>query len=219
MDSFESLAVIKKGLIEIFFNLKIRWVFNMMGKFKILAVLLIVVIVVAAAVALYSSLGVMNPEANETQNDVQTNIGSNYPDMVDMVSASIEKQQTTLTTTIRVKEAIISLGEQETVQFNMIAVLENEEDALRTYELIVDINATGIFGFVQDVQTKQQYTAELSVEGDTLTITTTLNKLADASQVEWSIYSIYEKLEGNQLVCSAYDFVPDEGMRTTTFEA
>jgi len=191
----------------------------MTGKFKILAVLLIAIIVVAAAVALYNSLGVTNPEANETQNDVQTNIGSNYPDMVDMVSASIEKQQTTLTTTIRVKEAIISLGEQETVQFNMIAVLENEEDALRTYELIVDINATGIFGFVQDVQTKQQYTAELSVEGDTLTITTTLNELADASQVEWSIYSIFEKLEGNQLVCSAYDFVPDEGMRTTTFEA
>ena len=78
-------------------------------KLKFLVPLIVALVVVSVAVvALYGLVGNPNAEVNEAQDDMQVNIGSGYPGMVDMVSASIEKNQSTLNTTINVKEAIYS---------------------------------------------------------------------------------------------------------------
>ena len=187
-------------------------------KFKFLVPLIVALVLVSvAAVALSGLIGTPNAQANEAQNDMQVNIGSDYPGMVDMVSASIEKNQNTLTTIINVKEPVTALGEQESAQFDIIVILENKEDVLQTYELRVDINSTGTFALVQDVQTKTQQPAQLQVEGNKLTIKAPLTELNDATKAEWNIYSTYEKIEGNQIISSAYDFIPDEGLTTTNF--
>ncbi len=178
-------------------------------KFKFLVPLIVALVLVSvAAVALSGLIGAPNAQANEAQNDMQVNIGSDYPGMVDMVSASIEKNQNTLNTIINVKEPVTALGEQESAQFDIIVILENKEDVLQTYELRVDINSTGTFALVQDVQTKTQQPAQLQVEGNKLTITAPLTELNDATKAEWNIYSTYEKIEGNQIISSAYDFHP-----------
>jgi hypothetical protein len=191
-------------------------------KLKFLVPLIVAIVVVSVAVvALYGLVGNLNAEVNELQDDMQVNVGSEsgYPGMVDMVSASIEKNQSTLKATIDVKEPFTALGEQETAQFDVIVILENDEDVLQTYELRVDINSTGTYGLVQDVQTKTVQPSQLQVEGNKLTITATLAELSEATKAEWNIYSIYEKRAGNEIVSSAYDFVPDEGLRTTDFLA
>jgi hypothetical protein len=187
-------------------------------KFKFLVPLIVALVVVSVAVvALYGLVGTPNAPVNEVQNDLQVNVGSGYPGMVDMVSASIEKNQSTLNTTINVKEPVTALGEQESAQFDIIVILENGEDVLQTYELRVDINSTGTFGLVQDVQTKTQHPLQLQVDSTKLTITASLAELKDATKAEWNIYSTYEKIAGNEIISSAYDFIPDEGLTTTNF--
>ena len=188
------------------------------GDFKFVIIPIVVVVLVSAVtIAIISLNQAPNNEVNEAANDLQFNVGSGYPGMADMISASIEKNQNTLTAIINVKEPFIALGEQETAEFDMIVILEDAEDVLQTYELRVDVNSTGTFALVQDVQTKTQQPAQLQVDGTKLTITTTLPELNTASQAEWNIYSAYEKRAGNEIISSAYDFLPDEGLKATTF--
>ena len=192
--------------------------FSKTGNLKLLVPLTAAILIVAVGlVALYGFNGMPNAQVNEAQNDMQVNVGSGYPGMVDMVSASIEKNQSTLNATINVKEPVTALREKESAQFDIIVILENEQDVLQTYELRIDINATGMFGLVQDVQTKNQQPLQLNADGHKLTITAVLGELNNATKAEWNIYSTYEKLAGNQIISSAYDFIPDEGLRTTNF--
>ena len=187
-------------------------------KFKFLAPMIAAVLIaIVVLVTFYGFNGTPNAQVNEAQNDVQVNIGSYYPSMIDIVSASVEKNQSTLNVTINLKEPITVLGENESAQFDTIVILENEQDVLQTYELRIDINATGTFGIVQNVQTKNQQPLHLNVDGNKLTMTTTLSELDNATKAEWNVYSTYEKLEGNQIISNAYDFIPDEGLRTTNF--
>jgi hypothetical protein len=186
------------------------------GKFLVLviAVLLTTIIIGIALLGLKSS---PDTQPKEAENDLQVNIGSSYPGIADMVSASVAKTESTLNATIIVKDPIVSLTEKEMAQYNMVIILENQEDVLQTYELRVDINATGVFGMVQDVQVKNQQRIELLIDGNTLKISADLAELKDSTKAEWNINSTYEKLSDNQIVANAWDFIPDQGLTTTVF--
>ncbi len=191
------------------------------GDFKFVVIPIVVVILVSAVtIAIISLNQAPNTQTNEVKeaaNDMQFNVGSGYPGMADMISTSIAKNQNNLTAIINVKEPFTALGEQEIAEFDMIVILEDAEEVLQTYELRVDINSTGTFALVQDVQNKTQQPAQLQVDGTKLTITTTIPELTAASQAEWNIYSAYEKRAGTEIISSAYDFLPDEGLNLTTF--
>jgi hypothetical protein len=188
------------------------------GKFKLIASIAAAVLIITVSMVVFSGfIGAPAPQINEFQNDVQVNIGSSYPDIVDMVNALIAKNENLLNVAITVKDPIVALGDKESAQFDMILILENQEDALQTYELRVDMNASGCFGVVEDVQTKSQQPIQLIVDGNTLKITATLSELSSATKAEWNICSTYEKTSGNQVIDSAWDFVPDQGLTTTIF--
>ncbi len=188
-------------------------------KSRILATLVAVLLLSALIAAVFFGLNGNPPSAqgSDPQNDIQTDVGSSYPGMIDIVEASIQKNQSTFNAIITVKDPITTLGEDESAQFDMIVILENEEDVLQTYEFRVDINATGMFGIVQDVQTKNPQPLQLNSDGNKLTMTAILSELNDATKAEWNIYSTYEKISGDQVVDSAHDFVPDEGLRVNKF--
>jgi len=176
------------------------------------------VVVLVAVGAFYSLNGAPDAQVNEMEDDMQVNIGSGYPGMVDMVSAVVDKNQSSLITTITVKEPFTAFGDLEFAQFDIIMILEKEEDVLQTYELIVDLNSTGTFGVVQDVQTETKQDVQLQIEGNKLTVTANLVELSDATYADWSISSVYEKRTiGDEIICSVIDFVPDEGLSTTYF--
>ena len=118
---------------------------------------------------------------------------------------------------INLRDSIVALGEGESAQFDIVLVLENEEDVLQSYELIVDMNKTGLFGAVEDVQTKKQQPIQLIVDANLLKISTTLIELNSATKAEWNICSTYQKISGNKIISSAWDFVPDQELRTTVF--
>ncbi len=188
------------------------------GKFKIIATLVAIILIVTVIAVVFSGfIGAPNSQVNEFQNDVQVNIGSSYPGTVDMVNASIAKNEGVLDAAITVKGPIVALGEDESVQFDMILILENETDALQTYELRINMNSTSLTGMVGDAQTNNQQPVQLIIDGNTLKITTLLAELSGATKAEWNIGSTYEKISDNQIIASAWDFVPDQGLRTTVF--
>lgn len=143
------------------------------GKFKIIATLVAIILIVTVIAVVFSGfIGAPNSQVNEFQNDVQVNIGSSYPGTVDMVNASIAKNEGVLDAAITVKGPIVALGEDESVQFDMILILENETDALQTYELRINMNSTSLTGMVGDAQTNNQQPVQLIIDGNTLKITT-----------------------------------------------
>ena len=79
------------------------------------------------------------------------------------------------------------------------------------------MNKTGLFGVVEDVQTRNQQPIQLIVDANLLKISTTLIELNSATKAEWNICSTYQKISGNQIISSAWDFIPDQGLRTTVF--
>ncbi len=188
-------------------------------KSRILVTLVAVVLLSVLIAAVFFGLNWTSPSApgNDAQNDVQSDVGSSYPGMIDLVGASIQKNQSIFNSTITVKDHIILLGEGESAQFDMLVILENEDDVLQTYEFRVNINATGMFGIVQDVQMQNNQTLQLMSDGNKLTMTADLSELNDATKAEWNIYSTYQKMVGDQLVDNAYDFVPEEGLNVTNF--
>ena len=202
--------------------------FSKIGRFKLLIVILLVVLIVAVGVVVLNSYF---PESNsaikEAENDLQVNVPlpsnldesafSNSKGMVDLVSASLEKNQSTLEITVQVKDPIKALSSQEAAQFDVITVLENEDDVLQTYDFIVDVNSTGLFCLVQNVETNATHIGQFTVAGNKFTITTTLDELGAATKAEWSIYSTYDRFENSQVIYSVYDLIPDEGLKTTVF--
>ncbi len=202
--------------------------FFKVGRFKLVIVILLVVLIVAVGVLVLNSYF---PESNsaikEAENDLQVNVPlpsnldesafSNSKGIVDLVSASLEKNQSTLEITVHVKDPIKTLGSQEAAQFDVITVLENEDDVLQTYDFIVDVNSTGLFCLVQNVETNATDIGQFIVDGNKFTITTNLDELGAATKVEWSIYSTYDRFENGQVIYSVYDFMPDEGLKTTVF--
>jgi hypothetical protein len=194
----------------------IRFVNN--GKFKFIASLTVAVIIVTVVTVVFSGfIGPPNAQISEFQNDVQVNIGSSYPGIVDIVNASIDKKGDILNAAITLKDPIVVFEDGESAQFDIILILENEEDVLQSYELIVDVNQTGLFGLVEDVQTKKQQPIQLIVEANLLKISTTLTELNSATKAEWNICSTYQKISGNKIMSCAWDFVPDQGLKTTVF--
>lgn len=197
-------------------------------RYKLAIILLIAVLIGAAGLlVLGGMLSTPSATINESANDLQVNVsGSNSAvdslldnrGIVDIVSASLEKNQSSLSVLIQVKDPIIALGDQESAQFDVIIILEDEQDVLETYECLIDLNSTGQFCLFQDVQGKTQLPAELYVDGSVLSVTTALSELSDVTKAEWNVTSYYEKLENNQVICSVYDFVPDEGLKTSVFE-
>jgi hypothetical protein len=188
-------------------------------KSRISITLLAVVLLSALIAAVFFGLNGNPPSAqgSDPQNDIQTDVGSSYPGMIDIVGASIQKNQSTFNSIITVKDPITTLSEGESAQFNLLVILENEEDVLQTYEFLININSTGMFGIVQDVQMQNPQPLQLNSAGTKLTMTAILSELNDATKAEWNIYSTYEKIEENQVVANANDFVPDEGLRVTNF--
>jgi hypothetical protein len=193
---------------------------NLSSNRKATLIVLVVAVLLTTtilSIAILNFKAAPNSQSKETENDLQVNIGSAYPGVADLVSASIAKAGSTLNVNISVKDTITPLAEQETAQYNMVLIIENGTDVLQTYELRIDMNSTGLFGVIQDVQTKNQQRIDLEVFDSTLKMSTDFVELNDATQAEWNLNSSYEKVENNQIVVSAWDFIPNQGLTTTIF--
>jgi len=150
--------------------------------------------------------------------DVLLNLGSNYPGMVDIVGGSLEEGGNTMNVSVDVAEAVSGVNVGEFARWDVTLVLENGSDVLGTFELHVEINATGFFGVIQNLEDESSKPCQVNSHGNTLTAVVVFDRPENPERAEWRIISTYEKFSGEELIASSYDFAPDNGMQTTVFE-
>lgn len=184
-------------------------------------IVLAMIVVVITSVVLYR-LYVATPatsQLSDPSNDVMLSMGTQYPGVVDVVSAALEVNGTTLNVTIYVGDPFYSFGDREIAQWNVTAILENETNVLRTCEVGVNMNSTQLVGSIVDVETQNVQTCQVSHRGNSLTVLAVVDELSSAGTIEWRILTSYERYSGGELITSASDLAPDEGLQKTVLKS
>ena len=187
--------------------------------------LLIVVVLVVSLVlvGLYSFfLGQpsvqASPSFTDPSGDVSVSAGTSYPAMIDIVGAKLETTGSTLNVTINLKDKVSSLGEGETASWTVTVILENATDALKTYQFQAVTNSSGMFCSIVDLESENVTSCPVNVVGNSLGLSAVVDGLQAATQTEWQIISSYQMLSGDQVIASASDSAPDNGLQTTIIE-
>jgi prophage tail gpP-like protein len=172
------------------------------------------VVVLVASVVLYSVF-TTTPEnqLSDLSNDVVLDVGEDYPGMIDVIDGRLEANGTTLKITINGRDSIVSLGDGEFAYWNVTLILENN-DSLRAYDVWVELNATRGAGYVQEIQDQNVRTCQVEYN-NSMTVFVVFDELPNAKQAEWSVLTAYEKWSGGDLIVSASDTAPDDGLQTT----
>jgi prophage tail gpP-like protein len=175
------------------------------------------VVVLVTSVVLYSMF-TTTPEnqLSDLSNDVVLNVGESYPGMIDVVDGKLDANGTTLTITINGRDSTVSLGDDEFAYWNVTLILENN-DSLRAYNIWVELNSTRCAGYVQEIQDQNVRTCQVEYN-NSMTVLVVFDELPNAKQAEWSVLTAYEKWSGGDLIVSASDTAPDEGLQTTVLQ-
>lgn len=181
-----------------------------------LIVIAVIVVVVVSVVVYRLHVGApASSQLNDPANDVVLSMGTQYPGMIDVVGATLEVNGTTLNVTINVRDPFTSLGQGETAQWNVTVILENETDVLKTYKITVNMDSTGMTGYIVDVETQNARSCQVSYQAKSLTVLAVVEELPSAKTIEWNILTNYEQYSGDDLITSASDLAPDEGLQKT----
>ena len=185
---------------------------------KWIAVAVIAIFIIS--IALYSLFAAPPAESGlqDPENDVQLNIGTEFPGMIDVVSATLQASGDALNVTIHLKDPVSTLGAGERAQWNVTVILE-DDTFVEVYTVWADLNSTRLSGFVAGVEGSNASACQVEFHGSTLTLRAPVSELQSAAKAEWSILTAYEKYSGDELTVSAFDFAPDEGLHTTTLRA
>jgi hypothetical protein len=152
----------------------------------------------------------------DPENDVVLNIGTEYPGMIDVDNAALEVNGTSLKITITVKDTIPDLDDGEYAQWNVTLILENEP--LKMYEICAELNSTQLSGYATEIGGSKAITCQVEYYQNSLTLSTLIDELQDANEVEWFIVTTFEKSSEEELIIVGSDIAPDEGLQTTILE-
>jgi hypothetical protein len=189
------------------------------SKFLMLIVIAMIAVVITSVVLYRLYVGSpATSQLSDPSNDVELSIGTQYPGMIDVVSAALDMNETTLNVTINVKDPFHSLGDGEIARWNVTVILENETDVLKTYEVGVNMNSTQLTGSIVDVETQNVQSCQVSHQTNSLTVLAVVDELSNAKTIEWRILTSYEQYSGGELTTNASDLAPDEGLQKTVLK-
>jgi hypothetical protein len=151
----------------------------------------------------------------DAENDVLFNVGSTCPGMIDLKAANFTRNNDMANITLKVREPFTSLGSGEFASWEILLVLENETDIMKTYVVRVEANATGSLGSFSDVATEDVKTFQVTPNGQWLNLIVPFSELQSATIIEWNIESTYKAFSGDTATTDAYDAAPDQGVQTT----
>jgi len=154
-------------------------------------------------------------QLDDPANDVVLSVGTQYPGMIDVVSAALKVNGTTLTVTVNVADPVSVLGDGEYAQWNITLILENDTDVLKTYMISVNMNSTQLTGSVVDVDAGTVQTCQVNYNKNSLTVVAVMSELNGTKMIEWNILTTYEGYSGDELITSASDMAPDESLQQT----
>ena len=190
-----------------------------LSRLRVMAVVLIVVVLGAlvAFVLWYRSGSTNQGEVWQWTEPFDSSI---QPGMIDVVSGWLGANGTVLNVTVGVAEPMSVLGDGEWAQWNVTVILENETDTLNVYVVDMQLNSTGLTGFIQPAGSQaageQNATAcQVTFKSEILTALAPAQELPNATAVEWNVLSTYEKDVGDQVVNSTSDLAPAQGLAQT----
>ena len=184
-----------------------------------LIVIAIIAVVIASVIVYRLYLGTpATSQLSDPSNDVELSIGTQYPGMIDVVSAALDVNETTFNITINVRDPFHDLGDGEIAQWNVTVILESETDVLKTYEIGVNMNSTQLAGSIVDVETQNVQSCQVSHQTNSLAVLAVANALPSAKTIEWRILTSYEQYSGGELTTSASDLAPDEDLQETVLK-
>jgi hypothetical protein len=186
------------------------------SKLLMLTVVAVIAILVTSAILyrLYAGTSATF-QLNDPANDVVLSVGTQYPGMIDVVSAMLEANGTALNVTINVEDTVSYIGSGEYAQWNITLILENDTDVLKTYEISVNMNSTQLTGSIVDVDEETVQTCQVEHHENSLTVVAAMSELSGTRVIEWSILTTYESYSGDELITSASDMAPDESLQQT----
>ncbi len=120
----------------------------------------------------------------------------------------------TLTVTVNGRDPVSVLGDGENAQWNVTLILENDADFLKTYEISVNMT-TQLKGSVVKVDSGTVQTCQVDYCKNSLTAAATVSELAGTKVIKWNILTTYESVSGGELITSASDLAPDQGLQRT----
>ena len=186
------------------------------SKLLMLIVGVAIAVLVTSAILYRLSTGTpVSSQLNASANNVVLNVGTQYPGMIDVVGGTLDANGTTLNITINVRDPVSSLGDGETAQWNMTVILENQTDVLKTCVISAEMNSAQLTGSIVDVGTQSVQSCQVQYYRNSLTVLAVMDELPNARTVEWNVLTSYEQYSGGQLVTSASDLAPDEGLQKT----
>jgi hypothetical protein len=187
-------------------------------KSKLLMLIVVAVIAVLVTSVILYRLYVgtsASSQLDDPSNDVVLSVGTQYPGMIDVVSAALKVNGTTLTLTVNVADPVSVLGDGEYAQWNITLILENDTDVLKTYMISVNMNSTQLTGSVVDVDAGTVQTCQVNYNKNSLTVVAVMSELNGTKMIEWNILTTYESYSGDELITSASDMAPDESLQQT----
>jgi hypothetical protein len=187
-------------------------------KSKLLMLIVVAVIAVLVTSVILYRLYVgtsASSQLDDPSNDVVLSVGTQYPGMIDVVSAALKVNGTTLTLTVKVADPVSVLGDGEYAQWNITLILENDTDVLKTYMISVNMNSTQLTGSVVDVDAGTVQTCQVNYNKNSLTVVAVMSELNGTKMIEWNILTTYESYSGDELITSASDMAPDESLQQT----
>jgi hypothetical protein len=154
-------------------------------------------------------------QLSDPANDVVLSMGTHYPGMIDVVNGTLEANGKTLNVTINGRDLVSNLSDGEIAQWNVTVILETETDVLKTYEIGAQMNSTQLTGIIVDVMAQKAQSCLVQYGNNSLNVHTVVDELLSAKTVEWNVLTTYEQYSGSELITSASDMAPDEGLQST----
>ena len=183
-----------------------------------LAILAIIAVGTAVFLFLSSQSDLEAMQLNDPANDVLLTVGSSYPKAVDITGATLEISDNQANFTIRTNAQNISVNDEGTTTWEVILILENQTDVVKTYDLRATLNSTGHFCMIRDVEEEPSKSCIINLQQNKLFIIMPVEGAVKFEQAEWSITSTYEEKTAGKLTANAFDFAPDEGMHITVVQ-
>lgn len=154
-------------------------------------------------------------QLSDPANDVVLSMGTHYLGMIDVVNGTLEANGKTLNVTINGRDLVSNLSDGEIAQWNVTVILETETNVLKTYEIGAQMNSTQLTGIIVDVMTQKAQSCLVQYGNNSLNVHTVVDELLSAKTVEWNVLTTYEQYSGGELITSASDMAPDEGLQST----
>jgi len=147
--------------------------------------------------------------------------GEDEPGIVDVTYVALEVDEADLKLTLTVRDSVPErLGDGEFAQW--LATIILLDGVFETYEVWLEMNSSvsegELVGYSREIGGEEAVPCLVERDGNSLSISATLDGLEAASEIQWAVLSIFERWSGSELIASGFDSAPDEGLQTMILE-